>query len=267
MKRGLFVLALMGLLISPAMADLATQTATMGGDVRFMSQDTSPRSIPYDGLNEIYDNIPSAWGGGGVPAGYGTLEGSTGIRWNNGSPMGDDLHDLGVSSTFTHVHYGCIMYTGTYTHQISVYDMDPPSVTHGTTTTPVTRGPLIFQTTVAWISTSPSWYLLDVSALAPIHLQTGSVWIDLYDPTNATYWRMGQTPGTYGTSHEGLTIDLPTGFGGSSINWVPGPFGWTSGSVTTLIVAANLGVALGTPEPATIGLLALGGLALLRRRR
>jgi hypothetical protein len=285
MKKLLGIVAVVALFAAPALADLPADRATA------TPMGVTPGVVNGDGLRDgtlIYDNIPFFWGGAGGYAGYGTLETWIGYRFT-GLPWGDDLHGLPASSTVTFMEYGFLL-TGisvppggstvvTKAHRVRMFDMVSPSATHTLGYFPYGAKLADFTATYQFTITNPTtatankthaWYHL-TAGVPDVHLPSTALWLslDTMGAASPGYWLVGGAPGI-GSTQDGNsayiapsppTYPNPTGY------FVPGPAVLTTGGVTTGIVARNLTVALGIPEPGTIALLAISGLAILRRRR
>ena len=274
--RILTVLAVVGLLVAPAMADVTTSATRMPGSyeaidagggvdaIRYVPDGSaSGRAVPRDGA--IYDNVPTFWGGRGT---YGT--GASPYwgarRWiSTTAAWGDDLHDItcGPSMSVTFIQYGAYqLAAGTVSHVINLYT--GASLDYGPTTTLISLPSAPFATyTPAYNITAPGYWLLNMTLDVPLHLTSNSMYVSYLDPAYTTYWLTGGNPGI-GTSFDAVLYDVA---GTPFAYWVPGPFIDTSGGVETGRSHANIGMVLGIPEPTTIALLGLSGLFALRRRK
>ena len=272
MKKVLLLIAVAAFAM-PAMAEL-TGTATKMPGTYVQLDDNSVRLVqdgssvaPQTRGTAVYDNIPTFWGGTATPGAAMPYAGNptwSAYRWvSTVAAWGDDLHGLPPSANVTQMSYGCLLQaTGPVQHVIKLYDHTNPSYNYGTATVVVDKGALLTQMTLSYSITTTGWYLLGVAGMSTHLPQTGA-WVSFLDPAYTTYWLTGGAPGI-GSSDEGVLYDYM-----SSVlaYWVPGPLYGTQLGLPYSTTHANVGVHLEVPEPGTIGLMVLAGLAALYRRR
>ncbi len=227
----------------------------------------------------LYDNIPSILGGTSDTGFCGPFGEPCStyvfMDWNEPSAQfGDDLHGIAPHAVVTSLWYGYSLPEGmTTTHRIKIYDMVPPSATHGTITAAIRKGALLTVVTVAAIG-GQNYVSVGVPS---VHLPHTAVWIKFEEVGGTgfpnTTWLTGGYPGI-GNSHFGLTSTHkdPTSYGGTSTYnlWIPVPYFIFSDMMGgNVYVISNIAVGLNgyVPVPAAIGVLGLGGLLALRRRR
>ncbi len=159
MRKAVIAFALVGLMAAPASAGLANLTnipgtfsaptlMADGSEVIAIESMEPGEGIPYTLGSESYDNWPSVLGGAGLGGTFGFTQGTFAFfRWGfQPSQWGDDLH--GINGGVTHVHYGFLDIAGgtaphVTQHTIKIYDMVPPSTTHGTTSVVIDKGVLL----------------------------------------------------------------------------------------------------------------------------
>jgi hypothetical protein len=203
----------------------------------------------------VYDNIPT--GAGGSQIVVPTTPTLIGFRWAAaGVGWGDDADFFSAPMAFRSIAW-FYQNTGTavsHTQTILIQTHAGGNFSSGPThLTGIGPGIGI------GVSGLPAGtWIVNVSLGTTIALPP-SAWISFFDPSNTTFWVTGNTPGIGGSTNGTLyNPGGPTGY------WVPGSFGTGFG---LYYAVGNINMALGIPEPATIGLLVVGGLLSLRRRR
>ena len=296
-KLSLAVLAV-GLMASTASADVTSYTLNQVNHTLGTPR-TGPNGtafIPIEALDggrgdggrsgtHGYDAYPSVLGGLGQPTICVPYNGTSCtfgtwayFDWRNTlgtgvAQWGDDIHGY-QGTQMNHVQYGFLdvgTFTGTHTlrHTIKIYDMFPASGSHGTVTAIITKGVLYTSLQVTYTLTNTGNAAYSVELFFPtVNLLSDSMWVKFNDvPNHSTYWLTGGRPGVPGNfSHNGLVYSdkTPSTIYPYGLNlWVPIYYLYTPGG----LVGANIALALGIPEPATISVLALSGLFVLRRRR
>ncbi len=301
MKRSLLGSLAVGLTAGSAFAGSSYNITPMGGsfnESQYFSQGNlqghgynfNPNGGPAGGPpGNLYNNVPTFFGGLSDPGLFGPFGDMTGtylfVDWNdNGAPVdfqwGDDLHGISAGgagpAVVTSLWYGYSLPAGAAsTHFIKIYDMLPPSTTHGTITATVFKGDLLTVLTVAAVGGQN----FVTVAVPNLQLPGSAVWIKFEENSGVpgvqnTFWLTGGIPGI-GSSHNGVTLsakDYPTQGTFITYNtWLPFPyFTFSDMQGGNLYVASNIAVGLNgfhVPGPAVISLLGLGGLVALRRRR
>ena len=273
----------LGLLTGTAVAGTSVTVTPMGGSIvaphDFGAIDGFRYSFPIEHPGTgppfaLYDNVPTFLGGTSDPR-FGGPFGSIGtyffLDWEDPSVQwGDDLHQISTAgpgpAVVTSLWYAYLNTAATSTHTIRIYDMVPPSVVPTVTST-IVKGSLLTSIVLPGQPFSPSGaFVVTVTGLS-IGLPNSAVWIKLHDAGPGfgdTFWLTGGNPGI-GYTHPGFLGDSP--YNGPSNDWID--FYYVS--VNGLYYATtNVAVGLGgyhIPAPATMAVLALGGLLALRRRR
>lgn len=298
MKRSVLGALAVGMTAGTAFAGSSYSITPMGGsfndtqwfdagELRGHAYNFIPNGGPAGGPpRNLYDNIPTFFGGTSDPGLYGPFGDMTGtylfVDWTTPTAQwGDDLHGISAGgagpAVVTSLWYGYSLPAGqTTTHYIKIYDMVPPSTTHGTVTSAIQKGDLLTVLTVAAVG-GQNFVTVGVPNLQLPH---SAVWIKFEEIGGTgfpnTFWLTGGTPGI-GQSNPGVTFTLkdyyPTTGGGTFTynTWVPFPYFTFSDMMGgNLYVGSNIAVGLNgyhVPGPAAISLLGLGGLVALRRRR
>jgi hypothetical protein len=295
MKKVLVSAVAAGLLATPAFGG-ATFTQMNGNVGPFMSNGLI-NAYPFQAFGggpagfpnqpSLYNNIPT-FAGGGATAG---TDGVFGLpltyvfsKWGL-EPLewGDDVHDVvpGVMTNFWYGYYGLGVTT---THVIKLYDMVPPSLTHGPDETPITsKGALIASIVVPAAPAGPNYVAITGLSIAV----PSAMWVKMQAPAVGelgVYWLSGGRP-VLGSSHNGITQSLKAPFTyyytynglpytlyypGDWNNWEYYPNGYIPFSGGAAPTAPNLSIGMSDrplPAPGVISLLGLGGLVALRRRR
>jgi hypothetical protein len=277
MKQLSLAVLAVGLIATTASADVTSSSITahpgtfgtpnVNGGVESIAIESleGGRSTPYTLGSEGYDNWPSFLGGAGAHSLPGGTPGTFAFyRWNNPTAQwGDDVHGY-VGGSMDHLHYGFLdvpTVPGTHiaSHTIKIFDMVPPSAGHSPPT--FTNGVQYTSLVVTYTLTNSvnAFYTATIS-FPQVALISDSMWVDFSDPANNTFWLTGGRPTIAPNySHPGI-VYAPPGFN----YFVYYPY-LTTGYGAPL--NANIGMALGIPEPVTISFLALSGLLVLRRRR
>jgi hypothetical protein len=300
MKRILTGAAVLGMMAVPAMAGSVIVTP-MQGTLGSPFNNGQLSGYGWNGVQgggagglvgNLYDNILTMNGGAATAGFFGPFGdipgGQAYVDWAGDESVaqwGDDLHGLagpdlgGPTAVITQIRYGYNNLVASATHTISIYEMVPPSVTHGAGQTvvtdqwgaqlfsvvlpamPLTEGAMVTVTGLSIHVGSAAWIKFAESGQVPIG-----------DPpsTDDTRWLSGGIANGNGTSHDGVIysnktyyVDPPYPFH----LFVNTPYFDFGGG---LIVGPNIQVALSgfvIPAPAAMSLLGLGGLMALRRRR
>jgi hypothetical protein len=278
MKKVLLLIAVAAFAM-PAMAELTGTATKMPGTYTQLNDNSvalvqdGTASVPHARASSIcvYDNMPTFWGGTATPGAAMPYAGNPtwiGYRWNSTqAAWGDDLHmENFPSENVCHITYGALLQaTGTVNHTIRLYTYGvSPSYCYPESTVVVTKGTPLTAFTVHWTITATGWYQLGIDIPAgTVHLPNNGAWISFRDPANTTFWLTGGNPGI-GSSCEGVLYDY---MGSVAAYWVPGPFYFTSLGMPYGTAHGNVACDIWVPEPGTIGLMALAGLAALYRRR
>ncbi len=284
MKRFLSGILVLGLLVMPTMAGVTVtpMQGTMGnpfnnGSVSGFGWNAAAGGGAGPLIGNLYDNILTI-NGGAATAGFfgpfGTIPGTQAfVDWVNPTAQwGDDLHGLagpaqgGPTAVITSLRYGYYNDLATTTHIIKIYDMIPPSNSHGPGT-PITGqfGALLGSIVVPG---QPFGTVGQIVTVTGFNIAAGTaVWIKFVEQGlgfPGTFWLDGGIANGVGTSHDGILYSLkgprPYQYFVSYFPHFPG----------TGYVSPNIQVALSgfvVPAPAAISLLGLGGLVTLRRRR
>jgi len=245
---------------------------------------------PAGALANLYQNIPAAFGGLGTAGGMTPMGLSLMyffVRWTPTAggqrpQWGDDLHGISAMgagpAVVTAIQYGYFTNNpGTLTvpHIIKLYDMINPSQPHNPgpngTGGATVKGPLLRQITFnAPPATMGAFVTIPI---APLQLPAGSIWIKFDQAVNTqnTFWLSGGLPYNGSSSHNGLTYSqkTPPAPGQPFNSWAYFPGGYINlGGTNRMVPNIAMGLkGFHVPAPAVISLLALGGLASLRRRR
>ncbi len=291
MKRSVLGTLAVGMIAGSAYAGSSATITPMGGsfddtqwfdagELRGHAYNFGPNGGPAGGPpGNLYDNVPALFGGTSDPGLWGPFGTVTGtylfVDWTNpAAQWGDDLHAISAGgngpAVVTSLWYGYSLPAGqTSTHYIKIYDMVPPSTTHGTATATIIKGDLLTVLTVAAIG-GQNFVTVGVPNL---QLPNSAVWItfeEVAPGAPATFWLTGGLPTGIGSSHAGVTYTVKN-YPVVSNYWVPFPYFTFSDMMGgNLYVGSNIAVGLNgfhVPGPAAISLLGLGGLVALRRRR
>ncbi|MCZ6683874.1 MAG: hypothetical protein O7B26_11900, partial [Planctomycetota bacterium] len=213
MKKVVIAIAWVGLTAAPAFAGLARLThipGTFSAPSEFDAgsgltfavigiESLEPNeSIPYSLGSEPYDNWPSIFGGAGYAGHVGFSLGTWAFfRWGfQPSQWGDDIHGIS-GDRLNHVHYGFLDVAGdtqphTSTHTIKIYDMDPPSTTHGTATATINMGPLLASIPITYtLANTDNAFFTATITFPTITLPNDSVWFKFGDNNAITFWLTG----------------------------------------------------------------------------
>ncbi len=255
MKKILALCALVGMVTAPAMADLITNSTDMQvsteaytGDVSRLLQDRVPVGTNRALTGNAYD---ARYLGQSTGGGAGFLE--------DGSGLGTTFYD-GASSTV-----GTSLLPGADTLSVQEFEVVNPA------SQPLASLQVQIQLSTTGADILPSGF--QFSATQPIDLvrfDSGAfaAGVNAIDPANGTFDVI-----------DAFAVGLDSGG-----NVVSGPFNMVNGVVAGTLGVSTLfdasifpGDGLGitsilqvwniTPEPATLALLGMGGLAILRRRR
>ncbi|MFQ5489290.1 MAG: PEP-CTERM sorting domain-containing protein [Phycisphaerae bacterium] len=279
MKKILVCIALLGMTAVPALAEIQPGgTAQMDLVPLGTDQTVALRNVPYDGLNEVYDNLPGQVGGPGV------VQFATGVA--GGNWLFEDVTPSPLNATFDHLHMliqgGNTGPAGTTTRtQVIGYFSNPGGANTANGGPLATTGgaPAIFQYGLSVFTPGYAqfWSLSHAPVATPNVMYAGFLAFD-----TVAYWgsAVPNNPLAPGTSSLGGGILTPTISGGSTFvvtangysdagpSFATASGGPALGGPFPANTTGNLTIAIGfVPEPATIGVLALGGLLALRRRR
>lgn len=287
MKRFLAMTAVLGLMVAPVMAESINVShdniqmwgvnATMGpvttvGNMSYRSVDmttaVAQRTLFSAGdTSHIYDNVPFVLGGAGSP-GAGTW---AFFDWNGTGAQWQDYITVASTGVIRHLTYTYVGSSGvfnTHTIQIRTGAVAPPSSVLGTF---VGVGAPIATIVLPSLpgTVGGGFVQLLVTGLS-IPVGTGNLYVGFDEQgTDDVFFLTGGLPGigSTPTPNGELIYFNPNYFGPSSpLSYnVPGYLTTSTGYP----LHANITFALGqrVPEPMTIGLLSIGGLLALRRRR
>lgn len=249
MKKLFACLALMGLLVTPAMAELVAMPAGSAVGVDIPIGGVGPRTVPYaGGFGEIYDNLPAQVGG---PSNVAFAFGVGAGNW-----ILDDIHSM-AGTTFSHAHMLVQGFTATgqlHSHILAYYSNNSANTHVGTLLLTVGSGPAAFL--YAGLVGPPAGYAQFWSLSHPVVVApNAAMWMGFTSLDGKSYWGNAGTllpnPGTSDPSVLAIAS-------GSSPFAVPSTVPTSTG---------NMNWAVGVPEPTTIAVLAIGGLLALRRRK
>ncbi|MCP4250822.1 MAG: hypothetical protein GY778_27605, partial [bacterium] len=214
-KMGLAVLAL-GLIATAASAEVTSvnlhqipgtygtpSVDTVNGVSSVAIESLDDGRIPYQLGTEGYDNWPSVLGGAGSPSvcvGTSCTVGTWAyFRWTNTDlQWGDDIHGY-IGSSMDHLHYQFLALGATaprtVQHTIQIYDMFPPSASHGTAIGVVTMGMMYtsMHVTYTYTNTLNAAFAATV-AFTPVVLNSDSMWVSFRETGSNTYWLTGGRP-------------------------------------------------------------------------
>jgi MYXO-CTERM domain-containing protein len=211
----------------------------------------------------IYNNIPTTYGGpatAGAPFITFTITPTYGNTVTITIPAAWHYVNTGGTATFPTpgLIYG--------THVIKLYDNVTPG-TFGGVTVPITKGAFIASIVVPGMpggTIGGGFFGVSVMVTGlSIPLPSSNAWIKFSAPGGApgfafnTFWRSGGIP-VIGWSANGVNYTYKYTYPLANY-YVPGPFFYDQ--------YGNIAMGLNVPAPAVMGLLGLGGLVTLRRRR
>lgn len=250
MRKVVAMLAVAGLMAAPAMAELSiTPTPVDPSWITMTPLDMGggplrSTTMYQNGTENLYDNMAGAFGGTGSSPYTG------GITVGAATFVLDDLHFGAPTNIISHVHY--IYYNpgqgGPSTDVLAFFE-NPGGLN---TQVGTTIAAFSFMANTGFIVFS-----FNLSA-APVAVGQ-SIWMGM-NKSVLTFWTGGGQPVTFGTGTNMLALGFsPTTISPSMLSTAmgaaaPGSLHWALG-----------GIAI--PEPVGAGLLAIGGLIALRRRR
>lgn len=282
MKTLMASMALLGAVAGTAWAEIGHQA--LSSQVELVPLDAqveqSLRNVTYDGTKEVYDHLAADVGGQGPAAVW--VSGSNAFSW-----LFDDVHaNTALNPTFSHMHMvlqgtNTGQLGGTSRTQVIGYFGNPGGLDSSHSGPLLTTGgaPAIFQYALPFFTPdfAQAWTLTHPSVVLPAGGDLYAGWLSF---DNAAVWGSSASNQSVGTSHVvGSTTTTTTTGGAVNQNVHKGlinglaAFGTSEAGPTTglangFTTTGNLLFSLGfVPEPASIGLLAVGGLLALRRRR
>lgn len=253
MKRFSVCVTLVALMAVPAMAELTPLDSswTSVADVPLEGS----RTIPYGGgVNEVYDNLPVQVGGPGTVA----------FAW--GIPTGAWVFDdigLAFSYNFTHVH--CLQQNTLTTPAlqrtiiVGFFDNNSNNTHIGSPLLTTGGGAAAFLYTGLGAFTPGYAQFWSLSFPPVVPPADHHIWMGMVTMDGAAHWgNSGATPPGIGTSQGPVAaVGAATAYGFPTLISATGVPNTTG----------NLCWTIGFPEPASIALLAIGGVLALRRRR
>ena len=287
MKRSLTGLLVLGLTAMPAVAGttITPMQGTLGnpfnnGMVHGWSWNGAQGGSAGPLIGNLYDNILTINGGAATAGSWGPFGDIPGTQafldWvGTQAQWGDDLHGLagpahgGPTAVITSIRYGYMNTLATATHTIQIYDMIPPSADHPPTAN-AQFGDQLLSLVLPGFPTGTA--IVTVTGLS-VHVAS-ALWIKFGESGlgfPGTRWLTGGIGNGVGTTHFGVLYDNKNYYGpGLPLHYFVGGKLLCGYSCHYFYVANNTQIALSgfiLPAPATIGLLGLGGLVILRRRR
>lgn len=297
MKKLLAGSLALGLAAAPAMAGSNVLINSLGGSPGSSFNMNGMQGYSWnfnEGLSggyqgTLYDNIPTFLGGTSTGqqtfGAFGTIVGTyLFVDWVSATAQwSDDVQGMAPGSQITNVWYaytnGSVTTPGiSSTHIVKIYDMIPPGPVPGVSAVTANVGALLASIVLPAMPATGAQSVV-ASLSIPITIPNSGVWIKLAevgDPNNGTFWMTGGRPGL-GSTVDGNLFSLKDDGTGNPYNYFVGALAPTYGPPGSInfgapgvgpYVMLNNVVGLNViPAPASIGLLALGGLVSLRRRR
>ena len=216
----------------------------------------------------LYDNIPTLFGGTATPGFHTSFSSNAGtfvfVDWGGETSAGQDFQwgdvagGMAPNSVITNIWYA-YSNAAASTHVIKIYDaLGLPSAFFSG---PITMGALLTSITVA-AAGGTGFFTVVAQLAAPVTIAGTAVWVKFEEQGNFTsFFLNGGTPGLGATTNGPLYGDKLLGY-----NWFVGVFPTYGYGAPLVYLNTSIGFNV-VPAPAVIGLLGLGGLATLRRRR
>ena len=216
----------------------------------------------------LYDNIPTLFGGTATPGFHTSFSSNAGtfafVDWSGevtaaqDFQWGEDVGGMAPGSQITNIWYAYSNVAAS-THVIKIYDaLGLPAA--GVFST-IQKGALLTSITVA-AAGGTGFFTVVAQLNAPVTIAGTAVWVKFEEQGNfSSFFLNGGTPGL------GTTVNGPA-YGNklSGANAFYGNFPSYDFGFGPVYLNTSIGFNV-VPAPAVIGLLGLGGLATLRRRR